>query len=40
MTMKIKVTLRYNHERKVACKQKTDVVLKAVIYQSWLFRGR
>ena len=38
--MKIMVTLGYNHERKVAWKQKTDVVLKAVVYQSWLFGGR
>jgi hypothetical protein len=31
--MKIMVTLGYSHELKVAWKQKTDLVLKAVTYQ-------
>jgi len=40
MTMKIMVTLGYSHEQKVAWKQKTELLLKAVTYQSRLFSGR
>jgi hypothetical protein len=36
MTMKIMVTLGYSHEQQAAVKQKTYLVLKAVVYQSTL----
>jgi hypothetical protein len=40
MTMKIMVTLRYSHEKQANVQQKTDLKLKAVVYQSRLFSGR
>jgi hypothetical protein len=40
MTMKVTVTLGYSHEQLATVKQKKDLVLKAVAYQSRLFSGR